>query len=300
MQPDAGRAFFFEHRILTPQGERYVEERGQVSFDEQGRAIQMFGTTLDVTERKMAQLELERHQRNLESLIQERTAELRKANEDLSSFSYSISHDLRAPLRSMSSFSKILLEDYQDQLDETAKDYLTRITRGAIRMGQLIDNLLELTKISRQKLKRKEVNLTGIAGEILEQLRINEPARVVDVRIEQGITAKGDEQLLTLLLQNLLGNAWKYTGKCQSASIRFFTTKPDNKTTYVIEDNGAGFNMSYADKLFLPFQRLHKLDEFEGNGIGLAIVKNIVSRHGGQIRAESIPGQGATFYFTLE
>jgi len=224
--------------------------------------------------------------------------ELEIANEELRSFSYSVSHDLRAPLRSIRGFSLALIEDYGDKLEDEAMDYLLRINKAAERMFQLIDDLLQLSRIGQNELNWQEVNLSSIAYDIIEELKEKEPERKTDVIIEDGLIVKGDAHLLRIALENLLSNAWKFTKGRPEARIELKAIKKEGKTIYVVQDNGAGFDMQYAQKLFKPFQRLHG-QEFEGTGVGLATVKRIINRLGGEIWAEGEVAKGAVFYFTL-
>lgn len=253
----------------------------------------------DISDRKHAEEELDNHRRHLEELVEYRTNELTVVNKELEAFSYSVSHDLRAPLRSIDGFSLALLEDYIAVLDETAQDYLKRIRAAAQKMDQLIDALLDLSRVTRRELKSRPVNLTQIAREILADLKQNEPQREVEYKVQDGLHARGDKELLRIALINLLRNAWKYTSKTSRGQIEFGCKTEDDETVYFIQDNGAGFDMAYADKLFDPFQRMHPAIEFPGTGIGLATVSRIINKHGGRIWAESAPNKGATFYFTL-
>jgi signal transduction histidine kinase len=225
---------------------------------------------------------------------------LTAANEELQTFSYSVSHDLRAPLRTMQGFSRILIEDYGDKIDDTGQDYLNRIAKSTDQMGKLIDDILNLSKISRLEMSLQDVNLSALAQAIIDDFRVTQPQREVDIFISEELTARGDEHLLKIALTNLLGNAWKYTSKKQQSRIEFGSSVKYNETVFFVRDNGAGFSMEHAGKLFKPFQRLHSENEFSGTGIGLAIVHQVIIRHGGRIWAESEPGKGATFYFTLE
>jgi len=235
----------------------------------------------------------------LEEQVRDRTSQIEAANKELESFSYSVSHDLRAPLRSLDGFSRALLEDQGDVLTGTARDYLQRIRAASQRMGQLIDDLLGLAHVSRVGLQCLHVDLTVLATVIADDLRLAEPARQVDVVIAPGLQATGDPRLLQVLLQNLLQNAWKFTSRQPLARIECGETQRDGVRTYFVRDNGVGFDMTYAHKLFGAFQRLHTTAEFPGTGIGLATVQRIVHRHGGRVWAESQVDQGATFYFTL-
>jgi signal transduction histidine kinase len=239
---------------------------------------------------------------NLEHAGREREraeAALKLSNKELEAFSYSVAHDLRAPLRGINGFSQILLEDFGDKLEDEAKEFLQRIAAAAQRMGQLIDALLALSRVTRTELHREAVDLTRLADSVVNQLRQGQPERTVDFVREQGISAHGDTPLLRAVLENLLGNAWKFTGSREGASIAFGSEQIAGSVVYYVRDNGAGFDMAYATKLFAPFQRLHSANEFAGTGIGLATVQRIVHRHGGRIWAEGVVGQGATFRFTL-
>lgn len=253
----------------------------------------------DITRRKQAERELELHRNHLEAMVAERTAALEVVNEELESFSYSVSHDLRAPLRSIDGFSHALMEDCADQLDDTGRDHLQRVRSSAQRMGRLIDDLLSLSRVMRYEIKRARVDLSVMTQAIVNKLRDYQPEREIKVDIAPGIHGWGDPHLIDIMLDNLIGNAWKYTGKSADARIEFGVTDSDGKPVYYVRDNGVGFDMQYADKLFGSFQRLHKDDDFEGTGIGLATVARIIRRHGGQVWAESETGKGATFYFTL-
>ena len=232
--------------------------------------------------------------------LEEDAKQLARSNRELEAFSYTISHDLRAPLRSIDGFSDALLADYADRLDETGKGYLTRVRRAATRMGQLIDDLLELARVSRVELVTSPVALDALATRLVRDLRERDPRRAVDVLIQAGIPAQGDARLLALVLQNLLENAWKFTSRRASARIEFGVSSEGPPVTYFVRDNGVGFDMAHSSKLFGIFQRLHSLDEFPGTGVGLAIVQRIVERHGGRIWVEAKPDEGATFFFTLE
>ncbi|HZA23434.1 MAG TPA: ATP-binding protein, partial [Dehalococcoidia bacterium] len=244
------------------------------------------------------QLELAERKRVEEQLAQH-TVTLEATNRELETFSYSVSHDLRSPLRSIDGFSLALLEDCADQLDEEGKAYLHRIRGASQRMAQLIDALLALSRLTRSKISYGLVDLSALARAISSSFAEMEPERQVEFVIANGLAANGDEKLLRAMLENLLGNAWKFTSKSSQARIEFGVTEHSGKPAFFIRDNGVGFNMGYVDKLFGAFQRLHSDTEFEGTGIGLATVQRIVHRHGGAIWAEGTVGQGATFYFTL-
>jgi signal transduction histidine kinase len=231
----------------------------------------------------------------LEQRVRERTAEIHAANEELDAFAYAVSHDLRAPLRAMSGFSQALLEDFGDGLAAGAREFLDEIIAGSRRMGELIDGLLRLSRGTRGELSRDRVDITELATRILTDLAANEPDRRVDWQVEPGLVVRGDMRMLEAVLQNLLGNAWKYTAKRPLATVRVRSEHTTEEHVFSVKDNGAGFDMRHADKLFRPFQRLHRQDEFPGIGIGLATVRRIMKRHGGTIAAEGAPGKGAVF-----
>jgi signal transduction histidine kinase len=235
----------------------------------------------------------------LERRVSERTAELVAANRELEAFAYSISHDLRGPLRSIDGFGQILTEDYADALDDAGRDNLRRIRAGAQRMGQLIDDLLSLSRVSHSEVRIVEVDLSRLATGIFARLHEHDPQRLVDAVVAPGCTAQTDAGLATVLLKNLIGNAWKFTSTRAEAHIDFAEMRLGNERVFCLRDDGAGFEQAYADKLFQPFQQLHEPDEYLGTGIGLAIVQRIVARLGGRCWAEGAVGAGATFYFTL-
>lgn len=253
----------------------------------------------DVTSRVLADQEIMRLNQELEEKVIARTEELETANRELESFSYSVSHDLRAPLRHISSYSSILENDHGDSLDSDGKYYLSRIITGCSKMGILIDDLLELSQVSRHELRVGPVNLSRIVNMIVASLIEREPERNVSFRVEDGLEVNGDERLLEVMLNNLLGNAWKYSSQKEESIIEFGCKIIAARPVFFVKDNGAGFDKSYADKLFTPFHRLHGA-EFEGTGVGLAIVQRIIHRHGGKVWADSVVGEGATFYFTLK
>jgi len=250
-----------------------------VSHDEMGELAQAFNRMTD--ELRSAHLQITR------------------VNKELEAFSYSVSHDLRAPLRRIDGFSQALIEDYSERLNAEGKDYLNRVRNSAHDMANLVDDLLTLSRVTRGALKRGRVPMSELAHAIASDLNMSCPEREVDWTIEEGLVADGDERLIQALLTNLLGNAWKYSEKQGQAKIEFGITHVGEKPAFFVRDNGAGFSMEFSDKLFVPFQRLHTEEEFEGTGIGLATVQRIVNRHGGSIWAEAAVGKGATFYFTL-
>jgi signal transduction histidine kinase len=235
-----------------------------------------------------------------EDELQQRTKQLEAANHELEAFSYSVSHDLRAPLRAIDGFSEAILQDCADRLDDNGKDSLRRVRAAATRMGVLIDELLNLSRLTRIEVKRQHVDIATSASAIVADLARRTPARTVDVAIEPGLNVDADPELVHIALHNLLDNAWKYTGKTTAARIEIGASPKGAAKVFHVRDNGAGFEMAYANRLFGAFQRLHVDRDFEGTGIGLAIVQRIVHRHGGRIWAESAVDAGATFYFTLE
>ena len=253
----------------------------------------------DVTERKRAEKQLQKYHEQLEERVAQRTAALEASNKELETFSYSIAHDLRTPLRSITSFSQILMEEAGAKLTEQERQDLQRIINAGKHMSDLIDDILELARISRSEFTMTTVNLSKLAKTVLENFKRVQPERSVQVDIARNLLCKGDARLLNIVLQNLLSNAWKYTGKCTTACIEFGETNFDNQKVYFVRDNGVGFDMQYAHKLFTPFGRLHKSDEFDGTGIGLVSVQSAIQRHKGKIWAESKIGEGSTFYFTL-
>lgn len=261
----------------------------------ESRPYQVYTIFNDITERKRSEEKV----RILHEQLATRARDLEEANRELEAFSYSVSHDLRAPLRSIDGFSRILTEDYYDQLDEEGRENLRTICAASQRMGQLIDDLLQLARITRDEIHRAPVDLSSLACEVMEDLKKGEPERRVEWVVEPNMMAEGDARLLRIVLVNLLGNAWKFTGRQSIARIQFERLAVDGETVYFIRDNGVGFDMTYANKLFNPFKRLHTTREFPGTGVGLATVQRIIRRHGGSVWAESQEGHGATFYFTL-
>jgi signal transduction histidine kinase len=251
--------------------------------------------------RRQTQLlaESEHAARELAEARAELVRDLEHKNRELESFSYAVSHDLRAPLRRIDSFSRAVLESQGERLDEAGQRYLERVCEASQHMSQLIDDVLYLSRVTRAELRDQEVDLSALATMILSRLQESEPERKVELRIRPGVVVSGDGQLLRIALENLLENAWKFSGKQPEARIEFGVTQASGEPTYFVRDNGAGFDMTYVDRLFGPFQRLHPQVEFPGSGIGLATVQRIIHRHGGRVWAEGLVGQGATFQFTL-
>ena len=278
-------------RELNTQLEQRVLERTQ-ALRRANRELQA-----EVAERMRVEDQIRHLNEELEMRVQDRTAELELANRDLESFSYSVSHDLRGPARRINSFSKILLEQYLTALDDNGREYLRRISASSRRMEQIIDDMLTLSLVSYNEIQRRDVDLTRMAMQILRELQATSTPRRVELEIEPDVRASGDARLLHMAMENLLGNAWKYSSREEQATIGFGVASENGERRFFVRDNGVGFDMAEAEHMFDPFSRLHT--DYEGTGVGLAIVKRVVTRHGGRIWARSAPGEGATFFFTL-
>jgi len=287
--------------VLKKQDGRPIMTVGNVIgiFDRQGKLTGFQGYIIDITERKKAEERIITLNQELEQRVLDRTIQLEASNKELEAFSYSVSHDLRTPLRGIDGFSLALIEDYHDKIDEQGKKYLQRIRLAAQNMAQLIDDMLGLARVNRSEIDIQQVNLSEIAREIAHNLHGTQPERMVKFIIQEGIEARCDSHLLRIVLENLIGNAWKFTSKHPTARIEFGMQLQKDTAVYFVRDDGAGFDMKYAQKLFGAFQRLHTAIEFQGTGIGLATVQRIIHRHGGRVWAEGEVEKGATFYFTL-
>jgi signal transduction histidine kinase len=286
--------------IERPDGElRTVLAHANPIRNEDGSLVGAVNVLIDISERNRALQALEESRHELERRVQERTEELEALNRELESFNYSVSHDLRAPLRGIDGFSRVLEEEYASSLDDTGLAYLKRIRSGARRMSKLIDALLGFSSIVRGGLEKAEVNLSRLATTAMEWLAARDAGRRLRLEVAPDIVAFGDERLLMIALENILDNAWKFSSEREEAVIEVGVRSEGGERVFFVRDNGTGFDMQYADRMFVPFQRLHPDDRFQGTGIGLATVQRIIRRHGGRIWAESEPGHGATFCFTL-
>jgi PAS domain S-box-containing protein len=268
-------------------------------FDEQGKVAKVIGVSSDITERKQAEDEIRNLNAELEQRVRERTAQLEITNKELEAFAYSVSHDLRAPLRGIDGWSQALLEDYQDKLDEQGRQYINRVRSETQRMGHLIEDMLQLSRLTRAEMRTEKVDLSALARAVIERLKMEEPNREVKFDIQENLVARGDAHLLESVLSNLLGNAFKFTSKCADARIELGQVKMEGQPVFFVRDNGAGFDMDYSQKLFGAFQRMHKTTEYPGTGIGLATVQRVIHRHGGRVWAEAKVNEGATFYFII-
>ncbi len=286
----------FEFSLLFADGAiRHLLGYGTPLLDEQGRSRGAVHVLVDITDRKLAEEKINELNKELTLNVRE----LESSNRELEAFIYSIAHDLRAPLRSISGFSEVLLKNYLDKLDDSGQKYLSRVMTGSEEMNQIIDDLLHLSRISRHEIQRQDVDMSRIVQSLITELRAAHPDRTVAVEIAESIFAFADERLMQLVLSNLLGNAWKFTSKTAQARIEFGALERVGKTVYYIKDNGAGFDQNFAERIFLPFHRLHKVQDFEGTGIGLAIAERAIRRQGGRIWAEGKINEGAAFFFTV-
>jgi hypothetical protein len=285
-------------RVRRADGSEAIVESQSVSSRQSGSTVVQL-MARDVTAEQLAAAEVRRLNETLEEQVRSRTAELKDANAELEAFSYSVSHDLRAPLRAMAGYSEILRTEHAAALPADALALLERSEAAAKRMGELIENLLGLARVSRQDMHKSQVELSVLAAEIAAELAEASPARKVEVRAAPGLFARADPALIRVALQNLLANAWKYTARTEKPRVEFGAESSGSERVFYVRDNGAGFDMQYAEQLFRPFQRLHNEQEYEGTGIGLATVERIIRRHGGRVWAEATPGRGAIFRFTL-
>ena len=289
-----------EYRVIHRDGEvRYLQDNGYPLMDSAGKVTSVVGFRVDVTERKRDEERIRQMNVELERRVLERTAELQFANKEMEAFCYSISHDLRAPLRSIRGYSEIVLQEYGAKLDVRGEEFLKRACHSAAHMNQLLDDLLRLSVISRGDLQREHTDLSDLVRKIVATLKSVEPHRKVKLKIARNLKSRGDIRLLQIALGNLLSNAWKFTSRKADATIEFGSHEKDGEHVFFVRDNGEGFDMEWKHRLFGVFERLHSSNDFPGTGIGLAIVQRVIQRHGGRIWAEGKREQGATFYFTL-
>ncbi|HET7143970.1 MAG TPA: ATP-binding protein, partial [Anaerolineales bacterium] len=303
--PTSDGRYAIEYRVIHPDGSvHWLAVQARIYLEGEGDSrhpIKWFGTSQDITERKNSEEKIRELNEQLEQRVFERTAQLESANKELEAFSYSVSHDLRSPLRGIDGWSLALLEDYGSLLDEKGRSHLQRVRTETQRMGTLIDDILQLSRITRSEMNKEKVDLSAIAEAVAARLQETmTEGRQVIFNIQKGLTTNGDPKLLDVLLTNLLDNAFKFTSKKQMTDIWFGQTLIEDAPVFFIRDNGAGFDMASANKLFGAFQRMHRASEFPGTGVGLATAQRVIHRHGGKIWVESEVGQGTTFYFTLE
>jgi PAS domain S-box-containing protein len=293
-------AYSIEKRFLRKDGGVvWAEVTCAAARDPHGTALLLVGVARDLTAQRQAEADVASLAARLEGELARRAAELERANKNLEAFTYSVSHDLRAPLRAISGFAQALVEDDSDRLGDAGREHIERIEVASQRMTTLIDDLLHLSRISRADMHLQRLDLSTEAAAIISKLRSRDPARHVRVSIQEGVVVTGDRSLLRTVMRNLLENAWKFTGRQAGAHIEFGATTAGGQICCYVRDDGAGFDPAYAGKLFLPFQRLHQVTDFPGNGTGLAGVRQIIERHAGHVWAEGSPGRGATFYFTV-
>jgi PAS domain S-box-containing protein len=294
------KPFNLEYRVLHRDGSHlYIQDNGYPLIDSQGNISSIVGFRVDITERKRDEEKIRQMNSELERRVFERTSELEFANKEMEAFCYSISHDLRAPLRSIRGYCEIILQDYGKKLDDRGEEYLNRACESAGHMNQLLDDLLRLSVISRGELQREKTDLSEMARQIVTGLKSGESQRAMKFKLSRDLVVQCDARLLQIALGNLLSNAWKFTGRKPEAIIEFGSSQQDGERVFFIRDNGEGFEMEWRHRLFGVFERLHSAKDFPGTGIGLAIVQRIIQRHGGRIWAEAKRNEGATFYFTL-
>ena len=296
---EIGASASFETYHQRPNGEIFPVAVNATVISTDGGALRHVIWT-DISSRKQAELELAKYRHHLEDLVKIRTRELESVNRELEAFSYSVSHDLRAPLRSIDGFSQALIEDCSGNLGEAGIDYLNRVRKNAQHMARLIDSMLQLSRLTRAELDVKHVNLSELVMDIFHKLQEDNPDHRVEIQVDQDMMIKGDRGLIRVLMENLLSNAWKYSAKNPAPRIEVGSYQEDGESVYFVRDNGAGFDMRYVSKLFGAFQRLHSPDEFQGTGIGLATVQRVIARHHGRVWGEGKVGEGATFYFSLQ
>jgi PAS domain S-box-containing protein len=295
----SGTSLEFEETVVQDDGAHTYQSIKVALKDARGEVYGLCCVSTDITAARRLEEQLSRQREQLEAQVEQRTEQLRRINGELEAFSYAVSHDLQAPLRAVEGFSSVLMENYRHKLDEKGLDFLARIQSSSQKMADMIRALLDLSRISRQELHKAPVDLSSLGDEVITELAHTDPRAHVTVTVQDRMLTDGDPGLLKIALSNLLGNAWKYTGKTRDATIDFGQLERDGQKVFYVRDNGAGFDMAYKDRLMVPFQRLHSDREFAGTGIGLSTVARIIGRHGGKVWAEGEPGAGATFWFTL-